>query len=72
MNFFSNLFSASNIANVEDVCSHLHRTLNSAQVALLSLPFTNEDIEKALNQMGPLKAPGSDGIPAIFFQKHWK
>ncbi|KAA3473633.1 reverse transcriptase [Gossypium australe] len=30
-----------------------------------------EDIQKALKGMGPIKAPGFDGFPALFFQKYW-
>lgn len=38
----------------------------------MAQPFTVEEVEAALKQMGPLKAPGSDSFPAVFFQKHWK
>ncbi|KAH9688162.1 reverse transcriptase domain-containing protein [Citrus sinensis] len=38
----------------------------------LELPFTAEDVEEALANMCPTKAPGPDGLPAAFFQKHWK
>lgn len=34
-------------------------------------PFTDREIGDALFQIRPLKAPGLDGFPARFFQRHW-
>ena len=34
-------------------------------------PFTKEEVDCALHQVAPLKAPGLDGFPAGFFQHHW-
>lgn len=33
--------------------------------------FTVEEIRKAIKQMHPLKAPGPDGMPPLFFLKFW-
>jgi hypothetical protein len=38
---------------------------------LLTADFTEEEINIALNSIGDLKAPGPDGMPAIFFKKFW-
>ena len=38
---------------------------------MLCQPFTPEEVEVALFQMGPNKALGEDGFTAGFFQKHW-
>ena len=34
-------------------------------------PFMVEDVEVALHQMVPLKAPRPNGFNACFFQKNW-
>ena len=37
----------------------------------LCAPFSEEDVSNDLFQMGSLKAPGTDGLPARFFQRNW-
>jgi hypothetical protein len=46
-------------------------TISAQQASQLDLPIQNEEIIQVINQMGPLKAPGLDGISAAFFQKYW-
>ena len=39
--------------------------------ALLSRKFEVHEVEVALQQMAPLKAPGLDGMPPLFYQNFW-
>ena len=38
---------------------------------LLMTPYSKEDVKKALFQIGDMKAPGPNGLPAIFFKRFW-
>ena len=38
---------------------------------MLTRDFWEIEVCKALKQMYPLKAPGPDGMPPLFFQHFW-
>uniref|UniRef100_A0A8I7BAN9 Reverse transcriptase domain-containing protein n=1 Tax=Hordeum vulgare subsp. vulgare TaxID=112509 RepID=A0A8I7BAN9_HORVV len=38
---------------------------------ILSAPFSEEEVSNALFQIGPLKAPDTDGFPTRFYQRNW-
>jgi hypothetical protein len=35
-------------------------------------PYKEGEVKDALFQMFPTKAPGPDGFPTHFFQRHWE
>jgi hypothetical protein len=38
---------------------------------ILSAPYTREEVKKAMFNIGDLKAPGPDGLHAIFYKRFW-
>ena len=45
--------------------------LDNHDIERLAHNIDNDEIKDAVFEMGPLKSPCVDGIPALFFQKHW-
>ncbi|MCI32309.1 ribonuclease H protein, partial [Trifolium medium] len=65
------MFSSSNPVGMDLVCRVVNGRLSTDHIERCNHMFTKEEVKDALDQMHPLKAPGPDGLPAIFFQKYW-
>lgn len=69
--FYQNLYTSEGITGVEEVLAHVPCKVTEAMNVTLTAPYTNEEVRVALFQMFPTKAPGPDGFPAHFYQRHW-
>ena len=72
---FKRSYSCNSNLTMECIILEIHGlpvpSLIDQQVHSLNRVISNREIEEAVFQMGPHKAPGPDGIPIFFFQKFW-
>jgi hypothetical protein len=71
VDYFSNLFKAGPTIDIETCIQPITPKVTEEMNGALLEIFTKEEVGVALKQMGPLKTPGPDGLPAGFFQNHW-
>ena len=71
VDFYSKLFTTSCPSELERVLEGVQPVVNDTMNADLTKPYVQEEVDVAIKQMAPLKAPGSDGMPPLFFQTFW-
>ncbi|KAA3462890.1 reverse transcriptase [Gossypium australe] len=69
--YFENLFATEGVVDPKKVLEGIDRCITQEINDELNSPFKEDEVYAALKGMGPLKAPGPDGFPALFFQKFW-
>ena len=71
VNYYQHLFTSSNPDNLEEVLAEIPQKVIEEMNEALTTLFIVDEVKKALKQMEPLKSPGSDGMPPLFFQSYW-
>lgn len=69
--FYSDLFSQDSSIGVDKPPCVSSYVLPLEDVIDIEKSICDEEIKDAMFSMGPFKAPGSDGLYAIFFQSQW-
>ena len=68
--YFENIYTTASPSRVEDVVAAIPARVTEDMNESLSHAFTREEVAIALKQIHPTKAPGPDGMSAIFYQKY--
>nr|KYP57513.1 Retrovirus-related Pol polyprotein LINE-1 [Cajanus cajan] len=69
-NFYRTLFSDTDEAETFPI-SNAFQHLEDNELASIGSPIGNNEILSAIKSMGSFKAPGPDGLQAIFYQSQW-
>ena len=70
-NHFLNLFTPMAGPNFNQALQAVQPKVTPQMNDLLRKKYTLEEVKRALDDMGDLKAPGADGMPAIFYKRIW-
>ena len=71
ISYFEKLYTSSHPSKISEVMDTIPTRVTDEMNQNLIRIFTREDVEAALKQIHPTKAPGLDGVSAIFSQKYW-
>ena len=69
--YFGDLFSTSNLVEFSELLLAMKPKVTQGMNDWLVRPFVESEVKGALKQMYPLKAPGPEGMPPLFFQHFW-
>ena len=70
--YFENLFTSEVGEPDLGVLLDVQRNVTPDMNAGLMAQFSYEEVKKALFQIGDLKAPGPDGMHAVFYKRFWE
>ena len=71
-NYFTNMFTTSNPTGFDEILSGVLPSVIEEMNSRLVRYYMEKEIQKALNQMASLTAPGPDGMSPIFYKSFWR
>ena len=69
--FYSNLFTSFNPHDLDRILGNVQTVVTEEMRAQLDKPYTSKEVGATIIEMAPLKAPGPNGMPPLFFQIYW-
>lgn len=71
INFYQTLFTSGDLSGLTEVIKVIPHVITPDMNEKLDMEFTIEKVEVVLKKMAPLKSPGLDGMPLLFYQNYW-
>ena len=68
--YFEEIYTTTHPVNVNEVTNLIPAKVTREMNSDLTRNFTMDEVKATLQQMHPTKAPGSDGMSTIFYQKY--
>ena len=68
--FYQQLFTSSEPVNLDEILEQIPTMVTKEMNSELLKEFIAKEVENALKQMAPLKSPGPDGMPPLFYQSY--
>lgn len=72
LRYYENLFSTSTTASYTTHLEHIPHLIFEEMNQVLMGDFLKAEISLASKQMAPLKEPGPNGMPPLFYQHYWR
>ena len=69
--YYNSLFTSSNPSDMNEILDAIRPSVSADMNIQLSKPFSREEVDTAIKEMDPIKAPGPDGMPPIFYHSFW-
>lgn len=70
-NFYKNIFRCTAGTRYDELLAQVHPRVSQEMNLFLMREFTDKEIKLALDDMGDLKAPGANGMLALFYKQFW-
>ena len=71
VDYYQELFTAAPLEGVDAILEGIQPRVTDEMNMKLTCQFTELNVTTAMKQMAPLKAPGPNGMPPIFYQSYW-
>ena len=69
--YYSRLFSSSHPYDFDRILDGVDKVVTDEKREDLGWPYTIEEVDATIKDAVPLKAPGLDGMPTLFYQTYW-
>ena len=67
MDYYQELFTTTNLPLNETSTNSINSLISEEMNAQLALDFKVWEVQQAIKQMAPFKAPGPNGMPPLFY-----
>ena len=71
LNYFQNIYATAGSRDMWDCLVVIPKCVSDEENHQLCKQVSDEEIRNAVFSLRTIKAPGGDGLNALFFQKHW-